>query len=44
VRQCTAEDAARGSFDEAAAALATNSGTNVAKRQVGELVRKAELD
>ena len=44
VRRRVAEEAARGSFEEAAVALARNTGAQVAKRQVEELTQRAAVD
>lgn len=44
VRKRVAIEAARGSFDEATAAIARNTGAKVAKRQAEELARRAAVD
>lgn len=44
VRRRVAEEAAKGSFDEAALAIARNTGAKVPKRQLGELVVRAAKD
>jgi len=44
LRRRAAEQASKGSFDEAVASLSQQSGTNVPKRQLEELVTRAALD
>jgi hypothetical protein len=44
LRRMAAEEASRGSFDEAAAAIGRASGQHVAKRQVEELTRRSAVD
>jgi hypothetical protein len=44
LRRMAAEEAARGSFDEAAAAISRASGQHVPKRQVEELARRSAVD
>lgn len=44
LRRRAAEEAARGSFDEAVKAISSHTGTQVPKRQVEELVQRAAQD
>ena len=44
LRKLTAIESARGSFDDAAAAITRATGVRMGKRQAGELARRAAAD